>query len=86
MACPCSNSPRPSVPALLPLSVAAVREEAYRSLDPLRRLPELIRDAQPIMPDVLAPVREERGLVSGELLRFIRCLFVWRMFAVLLGW
>jgi hypothetical protein len=41
---------------------AAVRDEAQRSLDPLRRLPELLQQAMPVTPDlVLGP---DRALVS----------------------
>jgi expansin (peptidoglycan-binding protein) len=44
----------------------AVREETYRSLDPLRRLPELVQGALPVTPEVLvAPV--DGGSVSGWL-------------------
>lgn len=42
---------------------AAVREETYRSLEPLRRLPELLAAAMPVTPEVLAPL--DRALVGG---------------------
>lgn len=42
---------------------AAVREEAYRSLEPLRRLPELLAAAMPVTPEVLGPL--DRALVGG---------------------
>ena len=51
----------PALPAGLRCMQDAVREEAYRSMDPLRRLPELLQQAMPITPEVLGP---ERGLVS----------------------
>ena len=39
-----------------------MRDEAARSLEPLRRLPELVAAAVPVTPEVLGP---ERALVSG---------------------
>lgn len=41
----------------------AVRDEAYRSMDPLRRLPELLAAALPVMPEVV--VGPDRALVSN---------------------
>lgn len=38
-----------------------MRDETFRSLDPLRRLPELLAAAVPVTPEVLGP---ERALVS----------------------
>lgn len=42
---------------------AAVRDEAARSLDPLRRLPELVAAAMPVTPEVLGP---DSSLVSAS--------------------
>ncbi len=41
----------------------AVRDEAYRSMDPLRRLPELLAAALPVTPEVV--LGPDRALVSG---------------------
>ncbi len=41
----------------------AVRGEAARSLDPLRRLPELVAAAMPVTPEVLGP---DSSLVSAS--------------------
>ncbi|KAI7836874.1 hypothetical protein COHA_009274 [Chlorella ohadii] len=47
---------------------AAVRDEAARSLDPLRRLPELVAAAMPVTPEVLGP-DSSLPAVSEESLR-----------------
>ena len=39
-----------------------MRDEAARSLDPLRRLPELVAAAMPVTPEVLGP---DSALVSA---------------------
>lgn len=52
--CACTAAPAPLQ--------AAVRDEAARSLDPLRRLPELVAAAMPVTPEVLGP---DSSLVSA---------------------
>lgn len=42
-----------------------VRQEAARSLEPLRRLPQLLADAMPVVPEVLPPSTSSPQAVSA---------------------
>jgi hypothetical protein len=54
---PLAAGPPSWLPFLLPLLQAAVRWEAERALEPLRRLPQLVAQAMPVTPEVLGPDR-----------------------------